>query len=132
MTVLLLVSAGLTQAADLLKPFTLASTGSGDVATIAADVKAKLGGAGFEVVGEYTPYTDATIILVTSDLLKGAAGKSKFGGYAAGQRVSITKVGDQVHFNDNVKNLCGTTAPDGQEIICNSAGSIFLHNAWVE
>lgn len=90
------ISAGQAQAADLLKPFTLASTGSGDVATIAADVKAKLGNAGFEVVGEYTPYTDATIIIVTSDSLKGAAGKSKFGGYAAGQRVSITKVKDEV------------------------------------
>ena len=94
--VLLLVSAGLTQAADLLKPFTLASTGSGDVATIAAEVKDKLSGAGFEVVGEYTPYTDATIIIVTSGSLKDAAGKSKFGGYAAGQRVSITKVSDEV------------------------------------
>jgi hypothetical protein len=87
---------GLTQAATLLKPFTLASTGSGDVAMLAADVKAKLSGAGFEVVGEYTPYTDATIIIVTSDALKNAAGKSKFGGYAAGQRVSITKVNDEV------------------------------------
>ncbi len=93
---MLMLSAGLTQAADLLKPFTLASTGSGDVATIAADVKAKLGNAGFEIVGEYTPYADATIIIITSDSLKGAAAKSKFGGYAAGQRVSITKVGDEV------------------------------------
>jgi hypothetical protein len=95
-TAIFLVSAGLAQAADLLKPFTLASTGSGDVATIAADVKTKLGGAGFEVVGEYSPYADAMIIIVTSDALKGAAGKSKFGGYAAGQRVSITKVNDEV------------------------------------
>ena len=94
--IMLMVSAGLTQAADLLKPFTLASTGSGDVATIAADVKAKLSSAGFEVVGEYTPYTDATIIIVTSDALKSAAGKSKFGGYAAGQRVSVTKINDEV------------------------------------
>ena len=91
-----MVSTGLTQAADMLKPFTLASTGSGDVAKIAADVKTKLGSAGFEVVGEYSPYKDATIIIVTSDALKGAAGKSKFGGYGAGQRVSITKVNDEV------------------------------------
>jgi len=37
-----------------------------------------------------------------------------------------------VGFNDNVKNLCGTTGPDGQDIICNNAGALFLHNAWVE
>ncbi len=94
--VIFLFSVGLTHAADLLKPFTLASTGSGDVATMAADVKTKLGSAGFEVVGEYIPYTDATIIIVTSDALKGAAAKSEFGGYAAGQRVSVTKISDEV------------------------------------
>jgi hypothetical protein len=33
---------------------------------------------------------------VTSDALKQAAAKSKFGGYAAGQRVAITKVGPEV------------------------------------
>ena len=95
-TVMFVFTTGLTQAADMLKPFTLASTGSGDVAAIAADVKAKLGNAGFEIAGEYAPYADTTIIIVTSDSLKGAAAKSKFGGYAAGQRVSVTKVNDEV------------------------------------
>ncbi len=95
-TVMFMFSVGLTQAAELLKPFTLASTGSGDVASIVTDVKAKLGGAGFEVVGEYTPYADATIIIITSDALKAASAKSKFGGYAAGQRVSVTKINDEV------------------------------------
>ena len=91
-----IASAGFAQAAELLKPFALASTGSGDVATMVADIKAKLSNAGFEIAGEYTPYTDATIIVVTSGSLKSAAAKSKFGGYAAGQRVSITKVKDEV------------------------------------
>ena len=94
--VIFLFSAGLTQAADLLKPFTLASAGSGDVAMMVADVKTKLGNAGFEIVGEYTPYEDATIIIITSDSLKNAAAKSEFGGYAAGQRVSVTKISDEV------------------------------------
>ena len=94
--IMFMFSVGVTQAAELLKPFTLASTGSGDVASIVTDVKAKLGGAGFEVVGEYTPYTDATIIIITSDALKAASAKSKFGGYAAGQRVSVTKINDEV------------------------------------
>ena len=93
---LLMLSAGVTHAAELLKPFILASTGEGDVATTAADVKAKLGNAGFEIVGEYSPYVNADIIIVTSDALKSAAAKSEFGGYGAGQRVSVTKVGDEV------------------------------------
>ena len=35
-------------------------------------------------------------IIVTSNALKAAAAKSEFGGYGAGQRVSVTKVGDEV------------------------------------
>jgi hypothetical protein len=93
---LLLASASLLQAAELLKPFVLASTGSGEVATVVADVKAKLATAGFELVGEYSPYKNASILIVTSDALKHAAAQSEFGGYAAGQRVSVTKVGDEV------------------------------------
>jgi len=93
---LLLCTASVVQAAEKLMPFVLASTGSGDVAATVSDVKGKLTSAGFEVVGEYSPYDNATILIVTSDALKSAAAKSEFGGYAAGQRVSITKVGDEV------------------------------------
>lgn len=92
----LLCAASLVQAAEELMPFVLASTGSGDVAATVSDVKGKLTGAGFELVGEYSPYDNATILIVTSDALKSAAAKSDFGGYAAGQRVSVTKVGDEV------------------------------------
>jgi hypothetical protein len=83
-------------AEEKLMPFVLASIESGDVSTVAASVKGKLTGAGFEVVGEYSPYTDADIIIVTSDALKQAAAKSEFGGYGAGQRVSITKLNNEV------------------------------------
>lgn len=93
---LLLGSAGLLQAAELLKPFVLASTGAGDVAAVVTDVKTKMAAAGFELAGEYSPYDSASILIVTSDALKSAAAKSEFGGYAAGQRVSVTKVGDEV------------------------------------
>ncbi len=93
---LLLGSASLLQAAELLKPFVLASTGTGNVASVVTTVKTKLATAGFELVGEYSPYDSATILIVTSDALKAAAAKSEFGGYAAGQRVSITKVDDEV------------------------------------
>lgn len=92
----LLSSTGLLHAADLLKPFVLASIGAGEIAATVTDVKAKLATAGFELAGEYSPYDNATILIVTSDALKTAAAKSEFGGYAAGQRVSVTKVGDEV------------------------------------
>jgi len=66
------------------------------VATITVDVKQKLSAAGFEVVGEYSPYATAHIIVVTNDGLKMNAAKSEHGGYGAGQRVSITQVDDEV------------------------------------
>ncbi|MDH3987169.1 MAG: hypothetical protein OEV12_12260, partial [Gammaproteobacteria bacterium] len=76
-------------------PFVFAGTSGGDVKSVAAEVKSKLTGGGFEVVGEYSPYKDAHIIIVTNDTLKAAASKSDFGAYGAAQRVSITRNGDQ-------------------------------------
>ena len=91
---MILFSAGSALADDILMPFVLASTSSGDVKTVAGEVKSKLTGAGFEVVGEYSPYDGAEIIIVTNDALKATAAKSEFGAYGAAQRVSITKNGD--------------------------------------
>lgn len=88
------LSAG--QAMAGLQPFVMASQGGGDVASTAADVKGKLEGAGFTIAGEYSPYPDAHIIVVTSDELKANAAKSDRGAYGAIQRVSVTKVGDEV------------------------------------
>jgi hypothetical protein len=48
------------------------------------------------VVGAYSPYPDATVIIVTSDALKINASKSDFGGYGATERVAVTKVKDKV------------------------------------
>ena len=93
---LLLGSVNLLHAAELLKPFVLASTGAGEIAATVTEVKTKLASAGFELAGEYSPYDNASILIVTSDALKAAAAKSDFGGYAAGQRVSVTKGGDEV------------------------------------
>ncbi len=79
-----------------MKPFILGSAGSGDVASKAADVKAALENNGFEIAGEYSPYEGAQIIVVTNEELKKAAASHNRGGYVAPQRVSITKVGDEV------------------------------------
>ncbi len=83
-------------AAAEMKPFFLASTSAGTVADKIADVKSSLTSNGFEVVGEYSPYPTAHIIIVTNDTLKKAAGTHERAGYVAGQRVAITKVGNEV------------------------------------
>ncbi|VAW54414.1 hypothetical protein MNBD_GAMMA06-841 [hydrothermal vent metagenome] len=83
-------------AAGEMKPFVLGSTATGAVADKVDDVKKSLTDNGFEVVGEYSPYETAHIIIVTNNALKKAAGSHERAGYAAGQRVAITKVGGQL------------------------------------
>jgi len=94
----LLLAAGLAGAADQpkMKPFVLASRGAGEPAAVAEETKAKLAAAGFEIVGTHAPYAGAEILVVTSAELKAAAATQPLGGYAAAQRVTVTKVGDEV------------------------------------
>lgn len=93
---LLAPMAGAVQAAEKYQPFILAYKGPGDVKEKIEDVKDSLAGAGFEIVGEYEPYDNAHIIIFTSDALKKVAAKSEYGGFAAPQRVAVTKVGDEL------------------------------------
>lgn len=66
------------------------------------DVKGALTNAGFEIVGDYTPYPGTEIIAITSHGLKWAAGRTEYGGYGAVLRVGITTVDGkrQIAFNN--------------------------------
>lgn len=97
LSALLLFGASGVLAADVkLKPFVLASKGVSTVDEKIAQTKTALTGAGFSIVGDYSPYPDAQLLIVTSDELKRNAADSEFGGYGAVQRVSITRVNDGV------------------------------------
>lgn len=97
LSAVLLFGATQVLAADvILKPFVLASKGTGSVVEKVAQTKAALTAAGFSVVGDYTPYPETEILIVTSDVLKKNAAASEHGGYGAVQRVSVTKVGNDV------------------------------------
>jgi hypothetical protein len=96
-SILLLLGIGSAMADDaILKPFVLASKGAWTVAEKAEQAKAALAANGFTVVGDYSPYADAEILVVTNDELKKNAGESEHGGFGAIQRVAITKVKDEV------------------------------------
>ena len=84
------------QAADEMKPFILASTTTGGVADKIDDVKSALSAQGFDVVGGYSPYPSAHIVVVTNSALKQAGASHERAGYVAAQRVSLTQVGEQV------------------------------------
>ena len=94
---LLLFSTGNVMADDeKLKPFVLGSKGAGTVVEKVEQAKAALVAGGFTMVGNYSPYDDAVILIVTSDELKKNAADSEHGGFGAIQRVSITKSKDEV------------------------------------
>jgi hypothetical protein len=80
----------------ILKPFVLASKSAGTMAEKSVQVKSALTTAGFIIVGEYSPYAGASIIIVTNDELKKNAAASQFGGYGAAQRVSLTEAGNMI------------------------------------
>jgi hypothetical protein len=90
------ISAYPVQAEGEMKPFILASASTGKITDRLDGVKAALTAKGFEIAGEYSPYPAARIIIVTNDTLKRAAASHDRAGYIAGQRVTLTEVGDQV------------------------------------
>lgn len=98
--VVMSVASVAANAAVKMKPFILASTSSGGaVADKVANVKRSLTDNGFEVVGDFSPYDTAHIIIISNDTLKQAAASHSRGGYFAAQRVAITKVGDQIQIS---------------------------------
>lgn len=78
------------------RPFVVASAGPGTLADQTQLTLSALEDAGFELAGQFSPVEDTNILVVTNDELKKIAAMSDRGGYGAGQRVSITEVGDNV------------------------------------
>ena len=75
----------------LYKPFVLASENQGSLADITETTITKLSESGFVVVGQYSPISGTNIVVVTNNILQQVAAKSNRGGYAAGQRISISE-----------------------------------------
>jgi hypothetical protein len=99
----MLMSVGLMTApvvwAAPIQPYVLASSADGAMATQTDAVKDKLTAAGFEIVGEFSPYAGAQVIAVTSpELLQAAAGDAR-GGFAAAEHVALTESGGKVQIS---------------------------------
>ncbi|MCK5696582.1 MAG: hypothetical protein KAI02_00370 [Gammaproteobacteria bacterium] len=89
--VLLIIFSNIIQAENL-KPFVLANSVNTDMLQTVTQIKNKLLSNGFEVIGEYSPYKEATIIIVTNNDLKKNALKTEYGAYGAIQRIAVTDV----------------------------------------
>ena len=94
--VIALFSIAVTAEDSNYKPFVIASSGLGTLDEKTQTTLTALETAGFEVAGQYSPVEGTNIIVVTSDELKTIAAMSDRGGYAAGQRVSVSEVDDSV------------------------------------
>lgn len=88
--------AGQAVSADLLRPYVLSSNTRGDFVKTVIEVKEALIAGGFEFLGEYTPYADAHLIVVTHDHLKRHLAKDRNLAFALAQRISITRVNGQI------------------------------------
>jgi hypothetical protein len=73
-----------------LRPYVLGKALPGTHEEVEASVRAALKAQGFEEAGSYSPYTGASVIVVTNAELKMMAAKAKNGGFGAGQRVAVT------------------------------------------
>ena len=78
--------------ADRIKPFILASTSNDGVATVAATTRDQLVDVGYRIIGEYAPYENAQILVVTSADLIAAATQTDLGEFGAVLRVAVTDV----------------------------------------
>lgn len=83
-------------AEEALKPFILGITPPGNRAQVVEYVQGALEDNGFQVVGRYDPYPNATIVAVTNDEIKAIAAKTEFGGYGSALRVAVTEVDGEI------------------------------------
>jgi hypothetical protein len=83
-------------AKETLQPFVLASVATADYQQTVADTRQKLSDAGFTLVGEYSPFGQNTVLIVTNEDALKIAAMSKRGAYGAPQRVAISQYGDEV------------------------------------
>ncbi|MDH5446715.1 MAG: hypothetical protein OEY52_14275 [Gammaproteobacteria bacterium] len=98
------VAAG-AKASEMLKPFVLAeSSAKGTLVALEATVKNKLVKNGFDVVGQYSPYKDTRILVVSSQQLREHAAMSDYGAYGAILRVTLSKTdkGTQISYTHPV------------------------------
>ncbi len=83
-------------AKETFQPFVLASVGKADYQQTVTETKQKLADAGFTLLGEYQPFGNNTLIIVTNEEALKVAAMSKRGAYGAPMRVSVSQYGDEV------------------------------------
>ncbi len=81
---------------EIFKPFVLVEQTSIKMDDAKAKVTKLIKQSPFSIIAEYSPYDDAYIYIITSDELKSLASEAQYGGFAAPQRISLTRVNNQI------------------------------------
>lgn len=81
---------------ERLQPFVLASVEIADYKQTITDTKQKLTDANFTLLGEYSPFGQNTVIIVTNDEALKVAAMSKRGAYGAPMRISVSQYDQEV------------------------------------
>jgi hypothetical protein len=97
-------------AAVPLFPYVLGHVVTGEITEVAGEVEAALEEAGFEVVGGYSPYEGAQVVVVTHPELLSTAARSEMGGFAAALRIGVTENAGKIEVSYSnpawVANVC--------------------------
>ncbi len=100
-----------------LKPFTLAQYVSGiDLDSLSRQVRSKLKKGGFQVVGTYNPYPGARIFVITNAALRRTAAKTRYGGFGAALRVSLTRDSKGIQVSHNNPTYLGVAYNMGSRL----------------
>lgn len=93
-----LLSISASNAADdkLYKPFVMAKAPAGDFNAAIASTKKALINAGFDIVGDYSPYKSAHVFSVTNATIINIVKNETSGAYGAIQRISVSDVKGKV------------------------------------
>ena len=96
-SLLLIGNWSMASAANAIDPFVLAAVYETDeISKIVSSTKDTLNKSGFEVIGQYSPYSDTEILVFTSDRIRQNSTMSIRGGYGAALRASVTLNDDRV------------------------------------
>jgi hypothetical protein len=83
-------------AKEKFKPFVLAEITTISMHEAQSKIKKLIKQSSFFIVKEYSPYKNAYIYIITSNELKFLAAKTTYGGFAAPQRLSLTKIDHKI------------------------------------
>lgn len=81
---------------ETFKPFVLAEQSRLPMVAAKNKITKLIEQSPFSIVAEYSPYSDAYIYVITSDELKSLAAETRYGGFAAPQRISLTLIDGQI------------------------------------